>query len=199
MTNYCWQTKNQHKWIEVLKEKQAWKSRHRCASEDLKYSTISDFEWSDWMLYQISDLMPNGMSRGVVIQVIRACLPPPWLPPTPPWRNLGGTSWKSNWHRNLCATSWKRHWHRNLRSVLTGTEIWDQFLCFKTCNNKFWDKKWKNVITEICVACAGKGTGTEICDTEIIPFFEAAGKLFLHQMNIFWYNIRWNHCCSWKK
>ena len=25
----------------------------------------------------------------------------------------------------------------------------------------------KNVITEICVACAGKGSGTEICDTEI--------------------------------
>ena len=94
----------------------------------------------------------------VVIQATRACLPPPWLPPTPPWRNLGGTSWKSNWHRNLCATSWKRHWHRNLRSLLTGTEIWDQSLAqkfeisscvlklatknFGTRNEKMWSQKF---------------------------------------------------------
>ena len=94
----------------------------------------------------------------VVIQATRACLPPPWLPPTPPWRNLGGTSWKRNWHRNLCATSWKRHWHRNLRSLLTGTEIWDQSLAQKfeisscvlklatknvgTRNKKMWSQKF---------------------------------------------------------
>ena len=38
----------------------------------------------------------------------------------------------------------------------------------------------------------GQGRGDNFDSYIMIPFFEAAGNLFLHEMNTFWHNISWN-------
>ena len=103
---------------------------------------------------QIADSSETQNPRGASL---------PLVAPHPPLRKL---VWQNLvWH-HLEKELAQKLVHRNLwKGLAQKFEISSCVLKLATKN--VGTRNEKNVITEICVACAGKGSGTEICDTEI--------------------------------